>query len=84
MVTRTLLIHGYGLRVRTGGRTGRRMTPDGAAEAPADEVQVTIEEWDAEDTRGVVRDSQEDEGLHADGRVGPVTWAARWQAPVTR
>lgn len=34
-------------------------------------------------TKDVVVRFQTEKGLHVDGRVGPTTWAALWQAPVT-
>jgi hypothetical protein len=39
--------------------------------------------WFGKVTRQVVEDFQREKGLGADGRVGPRTWRALWQAPVT-
>lgn len=44
---------------------------------------IDVDGWYGPDTARVVTAFQRDKGLTADGIVGPVTWAALWNTPVT-
>jgi N-acetyl-anhydromuramyl-L-alanine amidase AmpD len=45
--------------------------------------KLDVDGYYGEQTAGVARAFQRDKGLTVDGKVGPLTWAAAWTAPVT-
>lgn len=44
---------------------------------------ITVDGWYGNASASVCRQFQAEKGLTADGIVGPVTWAATWNSPVT-
>jgi peptidoglycan hydrolase-like protein with peptidoglycan-binding domain len=45
--------------------------------------RITVDGWYGPDSETVCRDFQAEKGLSVDGVVGPATWAATWEAPIT-
>lgn len=45
--------------------------------------QINPDGYYGPQTRGVAEAFQREKGLHVDGLIGPVTWAAAWTLPVT-
>jgi hypothetical protein len=44
---------------------------------------ITVDGWYGNASAGICKQFQAEKGLTADGIVGPVTWAATWNSPVT-
>lgn len=45
---------------------------------------ITVDGLYGDQTEKIARDFQTEKGLAVDGKIGPVTWAAAWTAPITR
>jgi peptidoglycan hydrolase-like protein with peptidoglycan-binding domain len=44
---------------------------------------IAVDQWYGGDSEKICRQFQAEKGLGVDGLVGPNTWAATWNAPVT-
>lgn len=45
--------------------------------------RITVDGWYGPDSERVCRQFQAEKGLSVDGRVGPDTWRASWESPIT-